>query len=995
MLDRLRDRLRDMIKPPPPPPPPPAPAAPPKPATAHAPAAHAAAGSGTAATRSGIAEAARGTLDGARLKNGINALNSDGDRAILRVTPEAKVQANLRGVKVGPKAQLGAQISVTRNGDDDAKATYTVRYDKHTLGALAAEAGASTLKGGRAGKGAIDPTLKAELGAQTFDAVEMTFASKADAQRAADTLQRLQLADMADDAVDLAASGAPLPVKLPLGAADKTLSGGGSNPAANPLTHDGAPGRLANRVAGVEQGDLDFLQNNISAYEQTIGSRGRLAAEVKGDLKILDGALEGRVDGSQRISRRVEMPGSGKDGSVTYSVSQNLRLSAKERATRKLEQMTGGILAVKADNRLELANATTTASLRYAIPAGTDLTASAGGRPVPEADAHSNKIPLTLDRVSVENRLQWRDQSLADVSRGDSTIVTERLVLNSPENLRGAADRLFKGDFKGAASAAGARVELQADDLRATGTDTQPGLKIDLKVADAEATAILISGVDDVIARREAIVQAGTPATPGIPGVPPTTAQDIPPAPADDGRTYAVEPYVGAQIRNAPAGESVGVIQSGSFVRDAGGRQTDGDGHDWMQVTGTDEKDRPVEGWVRSDLLVRHDAAKGAMDEQGRINPANEYNRMDRITVQKDDNLWNLAKEHGWDYDRTLAANGGHLRNPSLIFKGDTVYVPDSAKGPKPVERTVPGTPAVPGQAGTASVETRSTGQTDSAAPTRSGDAAAAGGNAAPVQAPGAVSGTGPAAAGASANDVPGRPALGDILARNQVAADPDLRNWKPDLFKGAGGILAGAAAEAANTVGIDLKASLERLDQTRFNKSEAAVLDRLNPADQLKWMKITQDAESDAKAAYQQPAGYTGNPGDFTNDGHADAYRHALWNARMTRAFGQSWAAEYATAHEMVPGNPAAREAMDLHNNEVGRRIAVQNPHASDADLQALVRAAVERGDLVVVDRSGNLAWSDRVALGQHGNIGPGTAEGRPNPLLAPNPERADPTGS
>ena len=525
MLDRLRDRLRDMIKPlhiphfprspvlPPRPPAahPPAAAAHPRAASApaHAAAPRPAAAKAAAATQSGIPEAARGTLDGARLKKGIDALNSDGDRAILRVTPEVKAQVNLRGIKVGPKAQLGAQISVTRNGDDDAKATYTVRYDKHSLGALAAEAGASTVKGG-AGKGAIDPTLKAELGGQTFDAVEMTFASKADARRAADTLQRLQLADMADDAVDMAASGAPLPVKLPLKAADRTLSGGGENPIANPLTHDGAPGRLASKFAGVEQDDLDFLQKNVSAYEQTIGSRGRLAAEVKGDLKLLDGALEGRVDGSQRISRRVEMPAEGKDGSVTYSLSQNLRLSAKERATRKLEQMTGGVLAIKADNRLELANATTTASLRYSIPAGTDLTASPGGRPVPEADARSNRMQMTLDRVSVENRLQWRDQSLTDLSRGDSTIVTERLILDRPENLRSAADRLFKGDFKGSAAAAGARIELQADDVRAPGTDTQPGFKLDLKIADAEGTAILAAGLDDVVARRQAIVQAGT-----------------------------------------------------------------------------------------------------------------------------------------------------------------------------------------------------------------------------------------------------------------------------------------------------------------------------------------------------------------------------------------------------------------------------------------------------------------------------------------------------
>lgn len=103
-------------------------------------------------------------------------------------------------------------------------------------------------------------------------------------------------------------------------------------------------------------------------------------------------------------------------------------------------------------------------------------------------------------------------------------------------------------------------------------------------------------------------------------------------------------------------------------------------------------------------------------------------------------------------------------------------------------------------------------------------------------------------------------------------------------------------------------------------------------------------------------------------NDGHTDAFRHAYWNAMMASEFGQTWTQQFATAHEGVPGNFAVREAMDLYNNEVGRKIAADNPGASRAVLADKVQAALDNGELVVVNRSGNLAWSNEVARGQHG---------------------------
>lgn len=72
--------------------------------------------------------------------------------------------------------------------------------------------------------------------------------------------------------------------------------------------------------------------------------------------------------------------------------------------------------------------------------------------------------------------------------------------------------------------------------------------------------------------------------------------------------------------------------------------------------------------------------------------------------------------------------------------------------------------------------------------------------------------------------------------------------------------------------------------------------------------------------------------------DGKADALRHALWNAWMTRRVGAAFAERAATAHEVGSSNTAAASAMDLHNNAAGRALATRYPAASDAQLLELL---------------------------------------------------------
>ncbi|WP_067652823.1 DUF6973 domain-containing protein [Nocardia harenae] len=84
--------------------------------------------------------------------------------------------------------------------------------------------------------------------------------------------------------------------------------------------------------------------------------------------------------------------------------------------------------------------------------------------------------------------------------------------------------------------------------------------------------------------------------------------------------------------------------------------------------------------------------------------------------------------------------------------------------------------------------------------------------------------------------------------------------------------------------------------------------------------------------------------------DGHADAFRHMYWNARMTQEFGPEWTTTFTSAHEMVGSNPAAREAMDLYNNQLGREIGTQNMNATPEELQQKVREAIDSNRAVVI---------------------------------------------
>jgi hypothetical protein len=189
----------------------------------------------------------------------------------------------------------------------------------------------------------------------------------------------------------------------------------------------------------------------------------------------------------------------------------------------------------------------------------------------------------------------------------------------------------------------------------------------------------------------------------------------------------------------------------------------------------------------------------------------------------------------------------------------------------------------------------------------------------------------------------------GEILSEYQVS-DDKMKDWKPS----------GAGAWIADKLG---QVDLDEMEPRTITEKEAEMLDDLSIFEKKSFQEIHDQAFDEADDRY---------PSEDRNDDHNDAFRHAYWNALMADEYGDEWAHDYGTAHERIPGNNAAREAMDLYNNEVGRQIAQENPDASREDLARLVAQAVDDGRMVVVAPDGqSLVYSDQIASSETGDAG------------------------
>jgi hypothetical protein len=168
------------------------------------------------------------------------------------------------------------------------------------------------------------------------------------------------------------------------------------------------------------------------------------------------------------------------------------------------------------------------------------------------------------------------------------------------------------------------------------------------------------------------------------------------------------------------------------------------------------------------------------------------------------------------------------------------------------------------------------------------------------------------------------------------------------------------------------------------ITSSEAKMLNRLSPFELKDFNDIRNKAFDTADAQFpapQEKRDQFSTDKKFKtwahNDGHNDAFRHSYWNALLTQRFGAEFSGNFTNAHDGIAGNEADREAMDLYNNSIGRRIAQENPKATPEQLATLLRKAINDGQMIVIDKNGNLAWSDKVAYGEHGVANDGPAPG------------------
>lgn len=100
---------------------------------------------------------------------------------------------------------------------------------------------------------------------------------------------------------------------------------------------------------------------------------------------------------------------------------------------------------------------------------------------------------------------------------------------------------------------------------------------------------------------------------------------------------------------------------------------------------------------------------------------------------------------------------------------------------------------------------------------------------------------------------------------------------------------------------------------------------------------------------------------------GNGDAYRHALWNAIMTKNISRDWAYQVGYAHEnLKPGEkaPDLDTKMDITNNYRGRLDGTTYKDYNDVQLTQIVADTVSKGKKVRI-RTYTSGKADRVLDG------------------------------
>ncbi|MFA5123960.1 LysM peptidoglycan-binding domain-containing protein, partial [Zavarzinia sp.] len=901
--------------------------------------------------------------------------------------------------------QYGYDITVTRNGDGgegQPAPTYDVTFDKRVQGGLTGEIAVP----------GVDPAAELNLG--TADSVTMRFNSPEDAARAVSILQRLGAAEAVRDAIN-----APIPGAGAAGARSNPVPDGDDSTSD---THSWpTPGNLLTQPLRPPQADMDFLRDNITRYSQEVNGQERL----KLGAKAANLGIETRFDQNARVIRTVEVPRNGEPGRLTYTIASDLDASTKEKFTVGKQQFDQFEVGYIPQNIVDHGTLRGELSLSWDIPADQSLSEVAG-RPVPELGGLG-----APDEVSGRVELTYQDQALTDLSRTDQRRFSIEATTRDPVSHAGPAlSALLQGDLTAAAGSMGDDFTVTARNERIARAGVNQQHELGITIADVGKAGVSLIGEigRDDITERQARSLTGTELAQRLAGQPAATdvpEVDDPPPPAQQPEQYVVVPHDGVNVRGEPSfdGSRLSTLRNGTFVDATGQRRIDGNGDEWLEVQGRGIDGQPVTGWVNGRYLQRNET--GEMGPNGRINPELESQGYQAVEVRDGETVWDIARRNGVDPQEAVRLNSGHLIDPNMIFAGDKVYIPGTAARPPETLQPEPEQPnpprTQPNDAPSSNDSARSNGSDAPSAASPSDEAPDSSPSTArppettpsgevptppspewssldeqdgaasdPGQAPSADSSSGSDPAESSSTSPSGEtPATGsDNSASSDQPVDPAPDRTGGELDR----ILHDyqIAEDPRGTViwspgGIAGWFSDEKRELTA---TEADLMDSLSILGLKDMRDVKGKAETLALERYPKPEDlrpdFPRNPevraGFDTwaqNDGHTDAFRHAYWNALMTKRFGEDFAARFASAHEGLHGNPADREAMDLYNNEVGRRIATKNPDASEEELADLVQQAIENGEMVVIDRDGELAWSDEVGYGQHGEANDGPAPG------------------
>ncbi len=917
---------------------------------------------------------------------------------------------------IGVKGQYGFQITVEQVGDhpqpgaDGEPPVYEVTFDKNLLANGVIEPPIPF----------IDPAL--EVGLQTTGSVTMRFASQEEAARAVSILQRLALEETVRDAGAVSSPASAL-----------------SSPASNPIPDNSAslperPNELADSI-GPSDEEMAFLRNNITQYTTVVGADERL--KLAGKFANL--GLEGRFDLNQVLTRTVVLPRDGEQGRLTYTLSGDLDPSLKEKLTIGLQNTDQLEIGYVPQNIVDGSRISGEVSLSWDLPPDA-FDASLSGQPVPEFSMLANGDLLDApDEISARIEFDLNTQSVSDLSRTDrQRLSIEATALDPAANARSVFGNLFRGDLESALRGMDDdfTVTLQNETIRRDGIHQQHEIGVEFAdIVEAKASLIGDIGVDDVTERQTATFTAQEIAD-----------RLFGPQAGADSLVVVPREGLNVREQPSQDSAKISVFQHGAFVQPTGQTQVDAQGRAWAEVNGLDANDAIVQGWVAAAHLRPHEGgamdATGRinpeLEDQGyetiTVQPGDtiwDLARREgvdfREMMELNDHL--IDPSLIFPDDKVyVPGTGVPVEDLSDSTEAVSEAVSESAES---VEEAVSETAQSVEEALSDTAQSIEDGTSEAAESVDDAISDDAGSDhEATSEATESIREAGPESTGSAdetalevaesldetvsqdtdaidtvngSESLPSQPSapvltvdpngvlppaqntvplgdrqdLGAVLRDYQVATDPGgMVSWLP------GGFFSGLADIVINP--------------KTMTATEARLLDGLWPHEAFDMNQIQSRTWDQSNARFPTLPEWRANfPDDVSfdrwvaNDGHRDAFRHAYWSAMMTSRFGADFADRFTTAHEGtidlvtgLPNNSGDREAMDLYNNEVGRRIALENPDASWDRLADLTMQALSDGRLIVIDANGELAWSDQVAYGGHGQ-----ADDAPAPAVIETP--------